>query len=93
MPQWRLEKTVFGHLQTTGSLTAPMRLWKFRNRTDICLMEQSEDFPDPEDGQIVSLDNNEGAIKNQIKRGDLNFVKVADSTLERLANVPFRSPA
>ena len=43
-----------------------------------------------EDGQIVSLDNNEGAIKNQIKRGDLNFVKVADSTLERLANVPFK---
>ena len=43
-----------------------------------------------EDGKIVSLDNNEGAIKNQVKRGDLNFVKVADSTLERLANVPFK---
>ena len=43
-----------------------------------------------EDGKIVSLDNNDGAIKNQVKRGDLNFVKVGDGTLERLANVPFK---
>ena len=43
-----------------------------------------------EDGKIVSLDNNEGAIKNQVKRGDLNFVKVGDGSLERLANVPFK---
>lgn len=43
-----------------------------------------------EDGKIVSLDNPEGAVKNQVKRGDLKFVKVADSTLERLSEVPFK---
>ena len=51
---------------------------------------QARNFQIREDGKIVSLDNNEGAIKNQVKRGDLNFVKVADSTLERLENVPFK---
>ena len=51
---------------------------------------EAKTFQIREDGKIVSLDNNEGAIKNQVKRGDLNFVKVADSTLERLANVPFK---
>ena len=51
---------------------------------------QPKTFQIREEGKILSLDNNEGAIKNQVKRGDLNFVKVADSTLERLANVPFK---
>ena len=51
---------------------------------------EARSFQIREDGKIVSLDNNEGAIKNQVKRGDLNFVKVADSTLERLENVPFK---
>ena len=51
---------------------------------------EARSFQIREDGKIVSLDNNEEAIKNQVKRGDLNFVKVADSTLERLANIPFK---
>lgn len=51
---------------------------------------QPKTFQIRENGQILSLDNNEGAIKNQVKRGDLNFVKVADSTLERLANISFK---
>ena len=51
---------------------------------------QTKTFQIREEGKILSLDNNEGAIKNQVKRGDLNFVKVADSTLERLGNVPFK---
>ena len=51
---------------------------------------QPKTFQIREEGKILSLDNNEGPIKNQVKRGDLNFVKVADSTLERLANVPFK---
>lgn len=51
---------------------------------------EARNFQIREDGKIVSLDNNEGAIKNLVKRGDLNFVKVADSTLERLENVPFK---
>ena len=52
--------------------------------------KEPKTFQIREDGRRVSLDDNEGAIKNQIKRGDLNFVKAADSTLERLANVPFK---
>lgn len=51
---------------------------------------EAKTFQIREDGKIVSLDNENGAVKNQVKRGDLNFVKVADSTLERLANVPFK---
>ena len=51
---------------------------------------QTKTFQIREDGKIVSLDSSEGAVKNQVKRGDLNFVKVADSTLERLANIPFK---
>lgn len=52
--------------------------------------KEPKTFQIREDGRNVSLDNNEGAMKNQVKRGDLNFVKAADSTLERLANVPFK---
>lgn len=51
---------------------------------------EAKTFQIREDGKILSLDNHEGAIKNQVKRGDLNFVKVADSTLERLADIPFK---
>ena len=54
---------------------------------------EARSFQIREDGKIVSLDNNEEAIKNQVKRGDLNLWKVADSTLERLANIPLRLPA
>lgn len=51
---------------------------------------ETRTFQIREEGKIVSLDHKEGAIQNQIKRGDLKFVKVADGTLERLANVPFK---
>ena len=40
-------------------------------------------------GEIVDMDNSEGAIKNQVIRGDFAFVKVAEVTYERMADVAF----
>lgn len=47
------------------------------------------------DGQIVRFsdsaeNSDEPAFKNQVKRGDLNFIKVHESTSERLSGIPFR---
>ena len=41
-----------------------------------------------DDGQIVN--GVEGAVKNQVKRGDLELVKVSEADMARLAGVPFR---
>lgn len=41
-----------------------------------------------EQGQMVVLDGDE-AVYNQVKRGDLEFVKVTERNPERLAGVPF----
>ena len=43
-----------------------------------------------EHGKTVMLDTAETAIRNDPLRGDLAGVKIADSTLKRLAGVPFR---
>ena len=43
-----------------------------------------------EDGKIVDLTDETHSIYNQIKRGDLEGVKIGDGTHKRLANVPFR---
>lgn len=43
-----------------------------------------------EHGKIVDLDTADGAIKNQVVRGDLKFVKIGDGDAKRLANVPFK---
>lgn len=40
-------------------------------------------------GEIVDLSGEDSSIRNQIIRGDLEFVKVSDGDLNRLADVPF----
>ena len=42
------------------------------------------------DGEIVDLTDEAHSVYNQIKRGDLEGVKIGDGTHKRLANVPFR---
>ena len=47
------------------------------------------------DGQIVRFsdsaeDAHEGAFKNFVKRGDINFIKVREANNERLVGVPFK---
>ena len=41
------------------------------------------------DGEVVEL-TGERAVANQVKRGDLELVKVSDGDLSRMAGVPFR---
>ena len=48
------------------------------------------EFEITEDGKIVDLIDETHSIYNQIKRGDLEGVKIGDGTHKRLANVPFR---
>ena len=43
-----------------------------------------------EDGKIVDLIDEAHSIYNQIKRGDIEGVKIGAGTHKRLANVPFR---
>ena len=42
------------------------------------------------DGEIVDLTDEVHSVYNQIKRGDIEGVKIGDGTHKRLANVPFR---
>lgn len=49
----------------------------------------SREFDISEGGKIVELVEKDTSILNQIIRGDLEFVKVAEGDLKRLANVPF----
>lgn len=49
----------------------------------------SIEFDIREDGKIVELTAEDNSILNQVIRGDLEFVKVSDTELNRLANVPF----
>lgn len=46
-------------------------------------------FSIAEDGEVVEL-GGERAVANQVKRGDLELVKVSDGDLSRMAGVPFR---
>lgn len=46
-------------------------------------------FSIEEDGEMVEL-TGERAVANQVKRGDLELVKVSDGDLSRMAGVPFR---
>ena len=48
------------------------------------------EFEITEDGKIVDLTGEETSIYNQIKRGDLEGVKIGAGTHKRLADVPFR---
>ena len=51
---------------------------------------KSIEFEITEDGKIVDLTDEANSVYNQIKRGDLEGVKIGDGTHKRLANVPFR---
>lgn len=46
-------------------------------------------FSIAEDGEVVEL-TGERAVANQVRRGDLELVKVSDGDLSRMAGVPFR---
>ena len=48
------------------------------------------DFSITEDGKIVDLTDKSHSVYNQIKRGDLEGVKIGAGTHKRLANVPFK---
>ena len=48
------------------------------------------EFAVTENGKIVDLTDEEHSIYNQIKRGDIEGVKIGDGTHKRLADVPFR---
>ena len=48
------------------------------------------EFEITEDGKIVDLTDEAHSIHNQIKRGDIEGVKIGAGTHKRLANVPFR---
>ena len=48
------------------------------------------EFEITEDGKIVDLTDEAHSVYNQIKRGDLEGVKIGDGTHKRLANVPFK---
>lgn len=49
----------------------------------------SIEFDIVEDGKIIDLTDEDKSILNQVIRGDLEFVKISDGDLNRLANVPF----
>ena len=48
------------------------------------------EFEITENGKIIDLTDESHSVYNQIKRGDLEGVKIGDGTHKRLANVPFR---
>ncbi|HEL0009230.1 TPA: VaFE repeat-containing surface-anchored protein [Streptococcus equi subsp. zooepidemicus] len=48
------------------------------------------DFEIRENGQIVDLTDSEHSIYNQIKRGDLKGIKIADKTHKRLSEISFK---
>ena len=51
---------------------------------------QYNTFSITENGKIVDLTDESHSIYNQIKRGDLEGVKIGAGTHKRLANVPFK---
>lgn len=50
----------------------------------------SRGFEITENGEILDLTSEESSIYNQVKRGDIEGVKIDDGTHQRLANVPFK---
>lgn len=51
---------------------------------------KSIEFEITENGKIVDLTDKEHSIYNQVKRGDIEGVKISDGTHERLADIPFK---
>lgn len=50
----------------------------------------SREFEITANGKIVDLTDEENSVYNQIKRGDIEGIKIGAGTHERLANVPFK---
>jgi len=50
----------------------------------------TREFDIVKDGEIVDLTTAETSIYNQIKRGDIEGVKISDGTHKRLAGIPFQ---
>ena len=50
----------------------------------------SHEFEITEDGKIADLTDEKNSVYNQIKRGDIEGVKIGAGTHKRLANVPFK---
>lgn len=48
------------------------------------------DFSITEEGEIVDLTDKDYSIYNQIKRGDIEGIKIGDKTHKRLADIPFK---
>jgi len=62
------------------------------NKSYLLTDGQARIFEIRTDKGIVSADTDGEALvfRNNVKRGDVSFIKVSDSTMERLAGVPFR---
>ena len=63
-------------------------LWRANNKPPVELVVAN--FSITENGKIVDLTGESHSIYNQIKRGDLEGVKIGAGTHKRLANVPFK---
>lgn len=79
---------------TTSANLLPYGTYEIREQTSptgyLPEGELSRVFSIREDGVIVDMTGENEAIRNDVIRGDLMGVKVADGSLNRLANVPFR---
>lgn len=79
---------------TTSADLLPYGTYEIREQTSptgyLPEGELSRVFSIREDGVIVDMTGENEAIRNDVIRGDLMGVKVADGSLNRLANVPFR---
>ena len=81
-------------IATTAADTLPYGKYRIEesNAPEGYLMDGAKpiEFEITEDGKIVDLTDEEHSIYNQIKRGDIEGVKIGAGTHKRLANVPFR---
>lgn len=79
---------------TTSADLLPYGTYEIREQTSptgyLPEGELNRVFSIREDGVIVDMTGENEAIRNDVIRGDLMGVKVADGSLNRLANVPFR---
>ena len=87
-------KTIHTGIATTAADTLPYGKYRLEesNAPEGYLTDGAKpiEFEITENGKIVDLTDEAHSIYNQIKRGDLEGVKIGDGTHKRLANVPFR---
>ena len=78
-------------LLLTSCLTGNTVSRKAKLRTAISQTAQRQfEFEITENGKIIDLTDESHSVYNQIKRGDLEGVKIGAGTHKRLADVPFR---